>query len=263
MDATKITLAPGVTLTRHLGYVDDLAFVPAVTDGLLAWHNLGISLAHAARNWAPGQPDAIVAGAPVVGEGFLSMASLTSYLQSQADDTAQFTWYAVARTGAVFGAGVAQATLPVMISNYQGGPGTIDSGVTSLGSILWWAFNSGNVTGQACRRDGSNAPITGTSSGMVAASVPSEWAAYLMRCTATSLEVRNLTAGISSPVQTFTQARFPGTLKPRIGSARNVMAGVSQIANAVMYSKAQSEPEIAAVYAQIQDYQQRRWGRAV
>lgn len=263
MDATKITLAPGVVLSRYLGYVDDLSFVPKVTDSLLAWHNIGVSAERAARNWASGMPNATVIGDPIIGDGFAVMTSQASYLQTDTAETDLLTWYAVARNDEIYAAGKAQAQVPVMISNYSGGPGASDAATASLGSLLWWAFSTGNATVQACRRDGATAPVPGTTSGLIAASAPADWACYMMRCTSTTLEVRNLTIPSVSPVQAFAQARFRGTRKLRIGSAYQTSVASCQMANAVVYGKAQTEVEIAAVYAQIKEYQLRRWGRHV
>lgn len=264
MKATRIILPPGVTIGRNLGYIDDLFFAPVITDGLLAWHNLGVSLDQASRNWAPGQPDAVVAGMPMVLDGGeLLMTSLTNYLQSDAADTTEFTWFAVARTDESFGAGTPISALPVMISNYTGGPGVSDPSTNSTGSMLWWMFNNGNGGGQASRRAGAAAPTTGAAGSVGAVSTPSTSACYMLRCTTVGIQARNLTAGTQTLVQSYTDPRFPGSRKLRIGSAYQSAARSCAMANAVIYDRPLDETEISAVYGQLQEYQLRRWGRTI
>lgn len=256
-DALKLTLK-GQTLARSLGNIADFSFTPAVLTGLEGWWNIGLDAARSRKNWAPGKEDASAVGAPVYdATGHARFQSLASFLQTAVPETDDITVMVVARS---LDTRADSNYNPAFIGNYQG-PALANPAVNSGGVLLWNHNALEQVRLQAYRRAADGSTTNAGSSNNITLDLDNFSCLFGV--------VSGLVAGAYDMTgetnSTFTHSlpRYRAAAPLRIGSAYSGPAGHCDIAHAAVWSRALSEGERAAVYAQVQAYQAGRFGRTI
>lgn len=220
-------------------------YLPPVLDGLEAWHFLNTSMEKAARNYAPGKPNALVVGSPSVQPNFVRFKSLANYLQTDLPEQAFETTIIVARS---LDSLANDATRPMFCGTFRS-LAVSSSTRLSFGTSLYVA-GPGNVTGAAARANGDNFTSGGAS---ITNAAVSDWSMYVLTVGASQTVVRDVTRG-SSVTSTSTQARDVSAGTHRIGSGYLQYAGEADMAYYGRYSRLLSALEIDATIANVRRY---------
>lgn len=190
------------------------------------------SAASLTRNLMRGKPQPTVAGAPVMGAGFVSLTSQSAFINTGVGENAQITLISASRR--------VDAANPIFIGNY--GSSSLEFGGASLFT------GAANVTGGANRNNGG---VSALATAVVNAD-PNVWSVKAMRVTATQLIVDDLTRGL----QTVLPLQYPRAVSAnlmRVGSGYSGnYIGKSDHLAALKVSRAISDAELARIYAMVQ-----------
>lgn len=224
-----------------------LKYAAPVRRGLEAWHFLNTDLVKAARNYAPGKPNAKVIGEPTVQANFMQFKSLSNFLQTDVKESAAMTIFAVVRCVDTM---VDDAHKPMFLGTFRSmaadgsgetfGVSLYANGVTSL--------VGGASRGTSVADDtSSGAGLSGHDFTKFALIVQEVYAGPMQN------RITNATAGVSA-TGSSSAPRYPSAGVMRIGSGYHQFSGAGEIAFAALYSVSLDADEIAAVVADIRRY---------
>lgn len=233
------------------------AYGGGVRRGLEVRHFLNYSVEKAARNYAPGKPDATIFGEPTLGGGgsYLQCKSLSHFLQSQWQEPFGGTVIIVART---LDTAADNATRPCLFGTASSLP-LLSDGTAISGFSLLRLSAANTVAFNATRGDESaNASHTALISW-----TPSNWTAFV--CTAPAgvgqNTILNATSGTTVVSSTpAAAARYPSRAAMRWGSGYSALAGTNEIMMVFGWSVVLSSDEIATELALARAYALRKYG---
>lgn len=228
-----------------------LKYAAPVRRGLEAWHFLNTDLVKAARNYAPGKPNAKVIGEPIIQPNFMQFKSLSNFLQTQVMESAAMTIFAVVRCFDTMADDAHKAMFLGTFRNDAAAGGGETFGVsmyTNNPTSLIGAASKGNTV------DNDTASGAGLSNHDF-----SKFALVVQEVSAGTAPTRitNATTGVTV-IGNSTLPRFPSVGLMRIGSGYHQFAGTGEIAFAALYSESLTATEIAAVVADIRRYMETR-----
>lgn len=234
-----------------------VGFLPPVSLGLEAWHYLGGSISKSERNLAPGKPNAVAVGAPVVDAAFLRCDE-AGYLQTSIANPGDVTLVACAKlpAGFVFG-----AQFGWMISAYG------STGGVGNGQGLAYDASGAEPAARALlngQYDVSGTPTYRQVLGPVAAPDGTAWQFWVGRHQGgVGMRLANKTTGlVVTSAQADAVVADPGKTY-RIGFSYTTAGVGTDIAFAGIYSRALSVDEETAIYEAVQSYMDRRFSITV
>lgn len=248
----------GTRITAKGVFAEDFAleYSPPVRRGLEAWHFLNTSAAKAARNYAPGKPQAQIVGTPGVNADYLAFKSTVNFIQTEVRESAGQTVFYVARS---MDSMAGNDTKPMFYSTYQ------SPAVSGVGNT-YGVSGYGNGVGVLVQSGARGNDLTNhTSAGVsIAGNDFAKWALYVgvVEPGLAPHRAINKTQGIASAGAMPTLPRLITSGKFRIGScytgAWAPFAGTCEMALWACYSEVLTTPEIDAVVANIRAYMARR-----
>lgn len=240
-----------------------LSFLPPVSDGLEYWGYYP-SAERAARNMAPGKPNAVVVGAPVYGAGFATLSG-SAYVQTSVPDLPNMTLVSVFRAAtdvrSVLIASGPTASRAAPFSGASWGSSLYSDGGASGDGLLVVKANRSHFDGGS----GTTAAVTAERS----ISASSSWRAFagvydgaLKRVSLSDLATGSPAVALATPPNDVVDL---SAVTYRIGSAYGAGLGVAatDIAFSAIYSRPLSEQELADVYGHAQGYLLDRFGLVV
>lgn len=221
-----------------------------VRRGLEAIHFLNVSVAKAAKNYAPGKSQGVVIGAPVASAAYLSCNGTVNCIETSVPETDNLTIFVVARTAAD---GSVVAERPMFFGNYQGLH--VDGGAAYGMSLYLSAHNrmSGTAGFGASVADNAN-----VQAGITKPAVANLWALYMVQVSASGTTTRDFTAGMVQTTGPAGKPRRLATGKIRIGSGQSNLLGACDVAVFQAHSVVLTEAEIGITVADIRAYMSRR-----
>lgn len=233
------------------------AFGGGVRRGLEARHFCNHSVEKAARNYAPGKPDATIFGEPTLGGGgsYLQCKSLSHFLQSQWQEPFGGTVLIVCRT---LDTAADNSTRPCFLGTSNSLP-LLSDGAAISGFDLPRLSSSNTIAFRATRGD----DVSNNSHSALIAWTPGTWTAFV--CTAPAGVGQNtiLNATTNTTVVSSTPAdapRFPSRAVMRWGSGYTALAGTNEIMMVFGWSVVLSSGEIATELALARAYALRKYG---
>lgn len=231
-----------------------VGFAAVAADKLEGLYFLNGSPERAARNLAKVNRQAAVIGSPVVNNGFLQFKGATNYLQTDVEETKEFTMIAVAKTPSTL---ADDANRPMYISN-NGSP-VAPGYIGTFGSALYPSSPTDiRQTGSRTTTDGT----TPTSGGTTIANYTyhNQWSFLVGRIRENEQRLDDKTHGLSN-AQATAGARQLASGRFRIGSGfSTAFAGLADMAFVAIYSKFITDAERDALYNQIRPYLSRKFG---
>lgn len=232
-----------------------VAFVPPVADGLEYWNFFGGDASQSRRNLAPGKNGASLVGALTYNAHSAIFKGGTNFLITEVADPESVTFIAVARCPT--------EEAGMIISNYRspriGGVGT------TLGKSL--LLNPGNPDGAldasmfSSRWDGAGGASSAAGATRVQAVPTNSWGAFVGRSNE-STKIRDVVNKTNNLAATnpITALGDISAAPFRIGSPHvdNEYNQSSEIAAAIIFSRALSNDEVEKVYGFLKGYFARR-----
>lgn len=216
---------------------------------LEAIHFLNSTPAKSAHNYAPGKVSGSVVGSPVASAASLSVKSLANYIQAAVSETSEMTLFIAARTSDSLGA---DANRPMFVGTFNG-PAAV--GGTSSGLSVFATDTTIRCTVGLTDSGGAAA----AQSASIVNTYASVWSLYVLRVSATSVSVRDVTHGITSTTTyPVGSVRRPTTNQFRIGSGFTSFQGVADVAACQIHSAALTEEEIQTTIVDIRGYLARK-----
>jgi hypothetical protein len=223
-----------------------VAYDPAVTDGLLAWHYYGTSATRANRNFREGGVDATEIGAPTHGAGFSTYASRANYQRLGVAETADMTQIVVAR----------MAGIPSNNNTNAAGMSTWSINVSGAGLHF---ITPGNP--RATRHvNNSGTPLAVNANVAAGDGFDANWLLDWQMYAATfqagvGITMRALSRGLSTTVAEARTPILPAEgVNMRVGSELTTYSGGVSIAHAAVYNRVLTSTELAAIRSQVQAY---------
>ncbi len=227
-------------------------YMAPVRRGLEAIHFMNKSGAKAAKNYAPGKPNGVFVGSPLITDPqYIRAKGNEAYVQTQVIETRAMTIFSVIRT---LDALTGNATQPMFYGTFSSPPADGSGGLT-FGVGL---YRQTNLTAVASR--GTN--TTNHQSGAVSLASPAAatWHLIVQEVgvgTAEETRVTSKTNGASS-TSNNNLPRYPSRGTFRIGSGYSNYAGHLEIAFCQIHNVLLATSEIDAITADIRAHMARR-----
>lgn len=202
------------------------------------------SIEKIARNYAPDKPNGVAVGAPAIKQGFVTLKSMTNYIQTQIRETVDLTMLVIAKSDAIPGTA---DTTPLICGNFD---------ATAPAGVSLYAGGADRVSGTAAYGDDDS-----TSSNAAALVTPialSTWNLYSVTISNAGIVARSHTANISN-TRAATKPRRPTSRNIRIGSGYTItQRGNIDIALFQHHSVALTDDELDRTVADLRAYAARR-----
>lgn len=235
--------------------VEDTAteFMLPVMDGMEAIHFCNGSVAKAARNYAPGKPNAVIKGAPVAHADYITFQGNVNYLETRTQESAAQTVYCISRA---IGDLLTSSTQSMAVSTFTR-PAAAGGGATFGVALSYLDPGSGPILQAIGSRGTSTSDDINGSIGL-AIPTPTNWrlGAALIKNATTKNEVHNLTTNEKAISSAANTPRFPSSGFFRIGSSYSTAAflGEIDIAFVAIASVAHAEAQMQANAAALRQY---------
>lgn len=243
-------------LGKDIDAEDDVAeYLAPVRRGLEAIHFMNKIPGKVAKNYAPGKPNGVFVGSPVlIGAQSVRTKSLSTYVQTQVREARAMTIFSVVRTQDTL---ADNATRPMFYGTFRSLPADGTTADTTFGISLFAAsatqYSAGAGRGNSLA-DHTSGPATLTVA-------PGSWALMIHRTGVGASEdtiVRNETAGTQAQNASSALPRYPSLGLLRIGSGYTQFAGHADMAFFQAHSVALTTDEIATVVADVRTHMARR-----
>ena len=233
----------GITLITDTVATNATGWLAAAPSGL-EYANFFSGSTVMSRNLADGKPGASVIGAPTQGTEYIQTVGLTSYIQTAAVPTNEFTMLAVAAP-----IDDAQNLITGVISNYSGAaasaqslqysPQTLGDGLLNM-RLQTMVYNGSSYTADVLSTTNSAAlNVPEAFSGRMTTGLVKTLNRLTDGLLATATQAASYTVDVARPL--------------RIGSTYQSVLGCRVYA-AFIWSRALTDPELAAMYAQVKGY---------
>lgn len=223
-----------------------VAYAPAVTAGLQAWHYFGGSDAAGITNQLEGGTAAAMVGAPVENASYAQFTGLSAYAQLGVAAGGNCTFLALMQASAA------------VVGNTTDVIGLGDSTASTSGQHLGFVYSGGAAVLRASRIVNPGTPTTVNAS--LALASPTSWnfvAATFANGGAVNvynLTNWNLIAALTPGTGANTANLIESGVNLRAGSTLNTYSGVVNQAFAAVYNTVLSTGDMGSILAQVRNY---------